>query len=40
MGGGTNSDPIAMGMDPYVRTHEQVAKLLDRTDANLREMGR
>jgi hypothetical protein len=39
-GGGTNINPMAMGMDPYMRTPEQVTELLDRTDANLREMGR
>jgi hypothetical protein len=26
-------------MDPYMRTPEQVTELLDRTDANLRELG-
>ena len=38
-GGGTSINPMAMGMDPYMRTPEQVTELLDRTDANLREMG-
>ena len=39
-GGGTNM-PMAMGMgmDPFMRTPDQVTELLDRTDANLREMG-
>jgi hypothetical protein len=38
--GGTNINPMAMGMDPFMRTPEQVTELLDRTDANLRELGR
>jgi hypothetical protein len=38
--GGTNMNPMAMGMDPFMRTPEQVTELLDRTDANLRELGR
>lgn len=41
-GGGTNINPMTMGMgmDPFMRTPEQVTELLDRTDANLRELGR
>ena len=39
-GGGTNVNPMMnMGMDPFMRTPEQVTELLDRTDANLRELG-
>jgi hypothetical protein len=38
-GGGTTVNPMAMGMDPYMRTPEQVTDLLDRTDANVRELG-
>jgi hypothetical protein len=38
-GGGSTVNPMAMGMDPYMRTPEQVTDLLDRTDANLRELG-
>ncbi len=39
--GGTAINPMAMnmGMDPFMRTPEQVTELLDRTDANLRELG-
>jgi hypothetical protein len=41
-GGGTSINPMTMnmGMDPFMRTPEQVTELLDRTDANLRELGR
>jgi hypothetical protein len=28
-----------MGMDPFMRTPEQVTELLDRTEANVRELG-
>ncbi len=38
--GGTAINPMAMGMDPYMRTPEQVTEMLDRTDANLREIDR
>lgn len=38
--GGTSMNPMAMGMDPFMRTPEQVTELLDRTDANLRELDR
>jgi hypothetical protein len=38
-GGGTTVNPMAMGMDPYMKTPEQITDLLDRTDANLRELG-
>ena len=36
--GGAQPNPM-MAMDPYMRTPEQVTELLDRTDANLRELG-
>jgi hypothetical protein len=37
--GGAQINPMAMGMDPFMRTPEQVTELLDRSDANLRELG-
>ena len=36
--GGTTVNPM-MGMDPFMRTPDQITDLLDRTDANLRELG-
>jgi hypothetical protein len=36
--GGAVPNPM-MAMDPFMRTPEQVTELLDRTDANLRELG-
>jgi len=37
-GGGAIPNPM-MSMDPFTRTPEQVTELLDRTEANLRELG-
>jgi len=37
--GGTVANPM-MGMDPYMRTPDQVRDLLDRTEGNLRELER
>jgi hypothetical protein len=38
-GGGSNPiNPMTMGMDPFLKTPDQVTELLDRTDANLREL--
>jgi hypothetical protein len=37
--GGANPNPM-VGMDPFMRTPEQVRDLQDRTDANLRELDR
>ena len=37
--GGVTPNPM-MGMDPFMRTPEQVQDLLDRSDANLRELDR
>ena len=39
-GGGTPFNPMPMAMDPFMRTPDQVTELLDRTDANLRELDR
>jgi hypothetical protein len=39
-GGGNAMNPMAMGMDPFMKTPDQVTELLDRTDANLRELDR
>jgi hypothetical protein len=36
--GGSTVNPM-MGMDPFMRTPEQVTELLDRTEANVRELG-
>lgn len=38
-GGGATPNPM-MGMDPFMRTPEQVQDLLDRTEGNLRELDR
>jgi hypothetical protein len=38
-GGGTTPNPM-MGMDPFMRTPEQVRDLLDRSEGNLSELDR
>lgn len=37
--GGVQPNPM-MGMDPFMRTPDQVRDLLDRTEGNLRELDR
>jgi hypothetical protein len=37
--GGSSPNPM-MGMEPFIRTPDQVQDLLDRTEANLREIER
>jgi hypothetical protein len=40
LGGSTPNPMMGMGMEPFMRTPDQVQDLLDRTDANLREIER